>query len=127
MLRIKLTKSPIGFNWRIRRTVAALGLRKVHQVVEQPDNSSIRGMVHHVHHMVSVEVVEGEVTKKAASGKAGKGASAKLPAGKDAGEAVATETPAPKAAPAKAASKPAAKAAPAKKAAPKPAAKKEKA
>ena len=70
MLRIKLTKSPIGFNWRIRRTVAALGLRKVHQVVEQPDNSSIRGMVHHVHHMVTVEVVEGEVTKqKAGSGK----------------------------------------------------------
>ena len=69
MLRIKLTKSPIGFNWRIRRTVAALGLRKVHQVVEQPDNSSIRGMVHHVHHMVSVEVVEGEVTPKAVSGK----------------------------------------------------------
>lgn len=70
MLRIKLVKSPIGNNWRNRRTVAALGLRKVHQVVEQPDNPSVRGMIHHVQHMVTVEVVEGEVSKqKAVSGK----------------------------------------------------------
>ena len=65
MLRIKLVKSPIGNNLRNRRTVAALGLRKVHQVVEQPDNPSIRGMIHHVQHMVTFEVVEGEVQSKA--------------------------------------------------------------
>jgi large subunit ribosomal protein L30 len=64
MLRIKLVKSPIGNNWRNRRTVAALGLRKVHQVVEQPDNSSIRGMIHHVQHLVTFEVIEGEHTPK---------------------------------------------------------------
>jgi len=40
MLRIKLVKSPIGHNTRNRRTIAALGLRKVHQVVELPDNPS---------------------------------------------------------------------------------------
>lgn len=66
MLRIKLVKSPIGNNWRNRRTVEALGLRRVHQVVEQPDNSSIRGMIHHVKHMVTFEVVEGEVAPKVA-------------------------------------------------------------
>lgn len=65
MLRIKLVKSPIGNNWRNRRTVEALGLRKVQQVVEQPDNASIRGMIHHVQHMVAVEVVEGDATPKA--------------------------------------------------------------
>jgi large subunit ribosomal protein L30 len=64
MLRIKLVKSPIGNNLRNRRTVQALGLRKVHQVVEQPDNSSIRGMIHHVQHMVTFEVVEGDVAPK---------------------------------------------------------------
>ena len=69
MLRIKLIKSPIGNNWRNRRTVQALGLRKIHQVVEQPDNSSIRGMIHHVQHLVTFEVVEGEVAAKAGKAK----------------------------------------------------------
>src|SRR5579862_1049001 len=69
MLRIKLVKSPIGNNWRNRRTVQALGLRKVHQVVEQPDNSSIRGMIHHVQHLVQFEVVEGGETGKIKEGK----------------------------------------------------------
>ncbi len=67
MLRIKLVKSPIGNNWRNRRTVVALGLRKVNQTVEQPDNPSVRGMIHHVQHMVTFEVVEGEVSKGKAS------------------------------------------------------------
>lgn len=72
MLRIKLVRSPIGHNWRNRRTIAALGLRKVHQVVEQPDNPSIRGMIHHIQSMVTVEVVEGEVSPKASKGVKGK-------------------------------------------------------
>jgi large subunit ribosomal protein L30 len=59
MLRIELVKSPIGNNKRNRATVAALGLRKVHQVVIQPDNPSIRGLVFHVKHMLSVTEVEG--------------------------------------------------------------------
>jgi len=58
MLRIELVKSPIGNNKRNRATVAALGLRKVHQVVVQPDNPSIRGLVFHVKHMLSVTEVE---------------------------------------------------------------------
>jgi large subunit ribosomal protein L30 len=70
MLRIKLVRSPIGHNWRNRRTIAALGLRKVHQVVELPDNSSVRGMIHHVQSMVTVEVVEGEPAGKGVKGKA---------------------------------------------------------
>jgi len=57
MLRIKLVKSPIGNNKRNRATVQALGLRGVQQVVEHADNPSIRGMIHHVKHMLLVEEI----------------------------------------------------------------------
>ncbi len=57
MLRIKLVKSPIGNNKRNRATVQALGLRGVHKVVEHADTPSIRGMIHHVKHMLLVEEV----------------------------------------------------------------------
>lgn len=59
MLRIKLVKSPIGNVPRNRATVAALGLRKVNQVVEHTDSPMIRGMVHKVKHMLEVTEVEG--------------------------------------------------------------------
>lgn len=54
MLRIELTGSLIGNNPRNRRTVQALGLRKMHQVVEHKDSPSVRGMIHKVQHMVTV-------------------------------------------------------------------------
>jgi large subunit ribosomal protein L30 len=66
MLRIKLVKSPIGNTPRNRATVAALGLRKMNKVVEHVDNPTIRGMVHHVKHLLQVEVVEGEPVRKSA-------------------------------------------------------------
>ena len=59
MLRIKLVKSPIGNTARNRATVKALGLRKMHQVVEQDDSPSVRGMIHQVRHLLQVETVEG--------------------------------------------------------------------
>lgn len=58
MLRIKLVKSTIAQTPRNRATVKALGLRKTHSVVLQPDTPSIRGMIHHVKHMLEVTVVE---------------------------------------------------------------------
>ena len=57
-LKITLTRSPIGFQWRQKRTVAALGLTKMHKTVVRPDNASIRGMVKKIEHMVHVEVAE---------------------------------------------------------------------
>ena len=54
MLAIKLIKSPIANNVRNRRTVAALGLRKIRQVVELPDNPSVRGMIRKVQHLIEV-------------------------------------------------------------------------
>lgn len=55
MLRITLVKSPIGAKPVHRKTVRSLGLRKMHQTVEQPDNPAIRGMVRAINHMVRVE------------------------------------------------------------------------
>jgi len=53
-LQIKLIKSTIGFNKRQKATVKALGLRKLHQVVEKQDVPDIRGMITAVSHLVEV-------------------------------------------------------------------------
>lgn len=58
MLKITLKRSPIGYDITQKRTVRALGLTKMHQTVEQPDNPSIWGMVHKVRHLVEVETVK---------------------------------------------------------------------
>ncbi|MBL7065013.1 MAG: 50S ribosomal protein L30 [Anaerolineae bacterium] len=57
VLRITLTKSPIGYSYRQKRTVRALGLRRMHQTVEQKDTPVIRGMVAKVRHLVAVEEI----------------------------------------------------------------------
>ena len=54
-LKVMLVKSPIGNVPKNRKTVEALGLRKMHQTVELPDNAAVRGMVRHVAHLVKVE------------------------------------------------------------------------
>ncbi len=56
-LRIKLVRSPIGCSVRQKRTVQSLGLRRMQQTVEQPDNSAVRGMVERIGHLVEVEEV----------------------------------------------------------------------
>jgi large subunit ribosomal protein L30 len=53
-LRIKLVKSPIGYEQRQKDTVRSLGLRRMHQVVEHEDSPGIRGMVHRVNHLVRI-------------------------------------------------------------------------
>lgn len=60
VLHITLTKSPIGYSYRQKRTVRALGLRRMHQTVEQKDTPVIRGMITKVSHLVTVEEVSGE-------------------------------------------------------------------
>lgn len=56
-LRITLVKSPIGAVPKHKKTVEALGLRKLNKTVEMPDNEAIRGMIWHVKHLVKVEEV----------------------------------------------------------------------
>jgi len=58
MLEITLIKSPIGYNRRQKRTVAALGLRKMNQTVVHPDNPAVRGMVRAIEHLVKTEKSE---------------------------------------------------------------------
>lgn len=54
-LEITLTKSVIGSKPAQRKTVEALGLRKLNQMVEHKDNVAIRGMVSKVAHLVTVK------------------------------------------------------------------------
>ncbi len=54
-LEITLTKSVIGSKPTQRKTVQALGLRKLNQMVEHQDNVAIRGMINRVNHLVTVK------------------------------------------------------------------------
>ncbi len=54
-LEVTLTKSTIGAKPAQRKTVEALGLRKLHQMVEHQDNVAIRGMINKVDHLVTVK------------------------------------------------------------------------
>ena len=54
MIKIKLVKSLIGKPETHKKTIQALGLRKIGQVVEKNDTPQIRGMIHQVDYMVEV-------------------------------------------------------------------------
>ena len=61
-LRVTYKKSSIGYSQRQKDTVFALGLRRLGQTVDVPDNGAIRGMIQHVRHLVTVEeITEGAV------------------------------------------------------------------
>ena len=53
-IKVKQIKSKIGYPVDQKRTLEALGLRKISQVVEVEDTPSIRGMIRKVHHLVTV-------------------------------------------------------------------------
>ena len=57
-LKITLTRRLIGRPATQRDTVKALGLKKLNSSVELPDNESIRGQIHKVEHLVTVEEVQ---------------------------------------------------------------------
>ena len=57
MLKITLVKSPIGAVPKHRKTVEALGLRKLNKSVEMPNNAAVQGMVKQVSHLVKVEEI----------------------------------------------------------------------
>lgn len=56
-LKITLVKSTIGAIPKHRKTVQALGLRKLNSSVTQQDNAAIRGMISQVVHLVKVEEI----------------------------------------------------------------------
>ena len=57
MAKLKITKvrSAIKRPLRQKRTLEALGLRKINQVVVHDDTAVIQGMIAKVEHLVSVE------------------------------------------------------------------------
>jgi large subunit ribosomal protein L30 len=57
-LRITYSTSSIGVQSDQTETVIRLGLRRLGQTVEQPDSPAIRGMIHKVRHLVTVEEVD---------------------------------------------------------------------
>ena len=57
-LEITLTKSTIGAIPKQRKTAEALGLTKLHKTVVMPDNAAVRGMIHAIEHLVTVEEIE---------------------------------------------------------------------
>lgn len=56
-LRITWKKSAIGYQKDQKRTIEALGLRRLGQTVEHGDSRSVRGMITKVKHLVAVEEV----------------------------------------------------------------------
>ena len=55
-LTVKLVRSAVASVKKDQTATAkALGLRKIGDTVEQPDNDSIRGMIFKIKHLVEVE------------------------------------------------------------------------
>ncbi|MCI9354140.1 MAG: 50S ribosomal protein L30 [Firmicutes bacterium] len=56
-IKITLVKSTIGAIPKHKKTVQALGLKKLHSSKIHQDNVAIRGMVKQVSHLVKVEEI----------------------------------------------------------------------
>ncbi|RRJ90867.1 MULTISPECIES: 50S ribosomal protein L30 [Flavobacteriaceae] len=56
-IKVKQVRSKINCPENQKRTLAALGLRKMGQVVEHDNTPAIKGMVNKVQHLVSVEEI----------------------------------------------------------------------
>ena len=59
-LQIRLVRSPVGRKPRHRRTLEALGLRRVGQSVQHTASPEILGMVAQVAYLLAVEQTDGE-------------------------------------------------------------------
>jgi large subunit ribosomal protein L30 len=61
-LRVTQVRSTIDCIEQQKRTMRALGIRRMHQTVEHDDTAAIRGMIEKVYHLVQVEEVGGAIT-----------------------------------------------------------------
>jgi large subunit ribosomal protein L30 len=55
-IQITWVRSQIGSTQDQRRTIKALGLKRLRHVVEHEDSPTVRGMVHKVRHLIAVEL-----------------------------------------------------------------------
>ena len=61
-LRVTWKKSAIGYRRDQRRTIEALGLRRLGHSVEHGDSRSLRGMITKVRHLVEVTEISAAET-----------------------------------------------------------------
>ena len=54
-VKVTLVKSTIGFDKKQAAVVQGMGLRRINHTVELADTPSIRGMIHKVRHLVTVQ------------------------------------------------------------------------
>ena len=54
-LKVTLVKSTIGFNQKQALVVQSLGLRRIRHTIDVKDTPEVRGMLHKVRHLVTVE------------------------------------------------------------------------
>ena len=57
-LQVTQRKSPIGGTHSQRETLRSLGLKRIGDTVVKEDRPEVRGMVHTVRHLVTVEEVD---------------------------------------------------------------------
>jgi large subunit ribosomal protein L30 len=53
-IKIQYYKSSIGYSKKQKAIVKGLGITKLNQVVERPDNASMRGMVEKIPHLLRI-------------------------------------------------------------------------
>ena len=63
-LLVTLKRSTVGTNPSARGTVRALGLRRIGQTVELPDDPAVRGQIRAVRYLVDCEEVAASAGKK---------------------------------------------------------------
>jgi large subunit ribosomal protein L30 len=68
-IRVTLRKSIVGTNPSARGTVRALGLRRIGQTVELPDDSAVRGQIRAVRYLIETEEVAAVSARKKATTK----------------------------------------------------------
>ncbi len=54
-IKIIWKHSAIGRNEVQKRTIKALGFKRLNQTIEKPDNDAIRGMIKSVEHLIEVK------------------------------------------------------------------------
>jgi large subunit ribosomal protein L30 len=92
-LRVTLRKSVVSTTQRARGTVRALGLHRIGETVEVPDNPATRGMVRAVRYLVTMEEVPAAQSSRSRTSKSSAGAEAPAAVTEPAAEAPAADAP----------------------------------
>jgi large subunit ribosomal protein L30 len=67
--RVTWIKSAIGYPEDQKRTITALGFKKMNQSIEFDDSGAMRGMIMKVRHLVKIDTAQGEVKVEAVAPK----------------------------------------------------------